>query len=129
MRALLIAGSLALLAGNSPAHAVCDPPRCFDVVVPLPRRDLVRDLRGAALFVATGDGTMGGPAGDIANPGAYIIEQVVLQMNLSFMRALDTAGVPYRKDFYPGGYHGWPYWQRELHWALPEMMAVIGSVK
>src|SRR5258708_37343443 len=33
--------------------------------------DLARKLRGVALFLATGDGTMGGPAGDVPNsPGA-----------------------------------------------------------
>jgi diacylglycerol O-acyltransferase/trehalose O-mycolyltransferase len=89
--------------------------------------DRAADLREVALFVATGDGTMGGPAGDDpTNPGAYVVEQVVFQMNLSFVHALDAAGVPYTKDFYGGGYHGWPYWQRELHWALPEILAIVG---
>jgi S-formylglutathione hydrolase FrmB len=89
--------------------------------------DLVRKLRGVALFVATGDGTMGGPAGDVDAPGAYGLEQVVKQMNDSFAHALDAAGVRYASDFYHGGYHGWPYWQRELHWALPQIVAVIGG--
>jgi len=87
---------------------------------------LARLLRGVALFVASGDGTMGGPVGDIPDPLAYIFEQVILQMNLSFTHALDAARVPYSKDFYRGGYHGWPYWQRELHWALPQIMSIIG---
>lgn len=85
------------------------------------------DLRDVALFVATGDGTMGGPAGeDPDNPIGYVIESVVFQMSLSFTRALEAAGVPYTSDFYGGGYHGWPYWQRELHWVLPQIMSVIG---
>jgi diacylglycerol O-acyltransferase / trehalose O-mycolyltransferase / mycolyltransferase Ag85 len=88
--------------------------------------DLARDLRGIALFVATGDGTKGGPAGDVDNPGAYAIEEIVAAMNDSFAAALDRARVPYEKDFYPGGYHGWPYWERELHWSLPQIMALIG---
>ncbi len=88
--------------------------------------DLVGDLRGIALFVATGDGTQGGPAGDDpADPGAYGIEVIVHQMNLSFAQALDAAGVPSTRDLYAGGYHGWPYWQRELHWALPQIMAIV----
>ena len=88
--------------------------------------DLARRLRGVALFVASGDGTMGGPAGDDpSNPLGYVIEQVVFQMNLSLTRALDAAGVPYSQDFYGAGYHGWPYWQRELHWVLPQIMAII----
>lgn len=87
--------------------------------------DLAAALNGIALFVASGDGTMGGPAGDVNNPGAYITESVILQMNLSFATALEAASIPYNKDFYKGGYHGWPYWQRELHWALPQIMSVI----
>ena len=46
-------------------------------------------------------------------------------MNLSFGRALDAAGVASQRDFYVGGYHGWPYWERELHWALPQIADVI----
>jgi diacylglycerol O-acyltransferase / trehalose O-mycolyltransferase / mycolyltransferase Ag85 len=89
--------------------------------------DLAGRLRHVSLFLATGDGTMGGPAGDIENaPGAYGVEQVVSAMTQSFARALDAAGVPYEKDFYRGGYHGWPYWERELHWALPQILSTIG---
>ena len=88
--------------------------------------DRAADLGGVELFVATGTGTPGGPAGDDpSNPGGYFIEQVIFQMNLSFGRALDAAGVPSRRDFYLGGYHGWPYWERELHWALPQIVDVI----
>lgn len=89
--------------------------------------DLARRLRGVALFLATGDGTRGGPAGDVPDPGGYGIEQVVKQMNDSFAQALDAADVPYASDFYQGGYHGWPYWQRELHWALPQIVALVAG--
>ena len=88
--------------------------------------DRAADLGGVELFVATGTGTPGGPAGDDpSNPGGYFIEQVIFQMNLSFGRALDAAAVPSHRDFYIGGYHGWPYWERELHWALPQIVGVI----
>jgi S-formylglutathione hydrolase FrmB len=76
-------------------------------------------LRGVALFVTTGDGTMGGPLGDLPIPLAYATEAVVGAMSRSFVRALDAAGVPHTDDFYGPGYHGWPYWQRALHWLLP----------
>ena len=36
-----------------------------------------------------------------------------------------AAGVASHRDFYVGGYHGWPYWERELHWALPQIADVI----
>jgi len=90
--------------------------------------DLAPKLRGTALFVATGNGTRGGPAGDIDGvPLAYATETVVGIMSQTFVAALDEADVPHTDDFYGAGYHGWPYWQRELHWALPQMMALIGS--
>lgn len=92
--------------------------------------DLAARLRGVALFIATGDGGRGGPAGDIDDsPSSYISEAFIKQMNLSFTRALDAAGVPYTTDFYKGGYHGWPYWQRELHWALPQILEIIGPAQ
>ena len=90
--------------------------------------DRAADLACTALFIASGTGTPGGPAGDDpSNPGGYAIENVIFQMNQSFTRALDKAEVPFESDFYAGGYHGWPYWQRELHWALPQILDVIGS--
>src|SRR6266516_1840778 len=88
--------------------------------------DVAADLKCTSLWIATGNGTPDGPAGDDpSNPGGYAIEQFIWQMNLSFMRALDAAGVPYRRNLYGGGYHGWPYWQYALHWALPGMVRVI----
>ena len=84
------------------------------------------DLACSELFVATGTGTPGGPAGDdLGNPGGYAIESFIFQMNASFAAALVQAGVPFQQDFYTGGYHGWPYWERELHWALPQILPVI----
>jgi S-formylglutathione hydrolase FrmB len=88
--------------------------------------DRAADLAGTELFVATGTGTPGGPAGDAPdNPGGYGLEAFIFQMNVSFLRALTVAGIPYHNDVYPGGYHGWPYWQRELHWALPQMVPLV----
>lgn len=85
--------------------------------------DLAAALKDTALFVATGTGTPGGPAGDdVDNAGAYAVEAFIFQLNVSFVRALTLAGVPFRQDIYPGGQHDWPYWERELHWALPQML-------
>lgn len=87
--------------------------------------DLAKRLRGTALFLTTGDGTPGGPAGDVDDPLAYAAEAVVSGMNQSFASALEAAGVPFARDLHRG-YHGWPYWERALHWALPQIMALIG---
>ncbi|HVN86774.1 MAG TPA: alpha/beta hydrolase family protein [Candidatus Binatia bacterium] len=90
--------------------------------------DLAGRLRDVVLFVASGDGAHGGPAGEdpTGGLGGYITEAFIKAMNLDFAHALDAAGVPYNTDFYKGGYHGWPYWQRELHWSLPQIMSLIG---
>lgn len=121
------AGNL-LFAAGIVAHGVWGDPATHEATW---RRhnptDLVRSLRGTALFVATGDGARGGPAGDVADEGAYAVEAIVAAMNASFAAALDRARVSYVKDFYAGGYHGWPYWERELHWALPQILTIIGE--
>lgn len=88
---------------------------------------LASRLRGTALFLACGTGTPGGAYGDDpSNPGGYALENGVFQMNLSLVRALNVAGVAHTDHFYLGGYHGWPYWQADLHWALPLIASVLG---
>lgn len=87
--------------------------------------DLVDDLRGALLLIATGNGLPGGAHEDPSNPGGYGIEQFIWQMNLSFVRALDSAGVPHTDLFYGPGQHSWPYWRDALAWALPQLLARI----
>ena len=86
---------------------------------------LAPNLKGTALFLASGTGTPGGAQGDaLTNVGGYGLEGGIFQMNLSMAGVLDRAGVPHVDDFYLGGYHGWPYWQADLHWALPQIYAV-----
>ena len=90
--------------------------------------DLVDDLAGTKLFITTGTGTPGGEFGDApANPGAYAIENFIWQINVTFRQALDEAGVAYTDGSYPGGYHGWPYWEAALHWALPQIAAEMAE--
>ncbi|HZR81365.1 MAG TPA: alpha/beta hydrolase family protein [Candidatus Binatia bacterium] len=89
--------------------------------------DLAARLRGTALFVATGNGEKGGPLPDIDAPSAYGAEKIIFQTNENFVQALEGAHVRATLDFYGGGYHGWPYWQRELHWSLPQILQIIGG--
>ncbi|MHB8437611.1 MAG: alpha/beta hydrolase [Acidimicrobiales bacterium] len=90
-------------------------------------------LKGTTLLLASGTGTPAGPEGDALNPtstfdpGGYLVENVIFQMNLAFTRALRKAGVAYTSHFYVGGYHGWPYWQADLYWALPSIANVLGG--
>ena len=88
--------------------------------------DLAPALAGTALFLATGNGLPGGRYENPANVGGYATENGAWQMNLSFVRALDDAGVPHTDDFYGAGQHDWPYWRDALLWALPQILAVIG---
>ena len=78
------------------------------------------------LWLTTGTGTPGGPAGDDpGNPRAYGVEQYIWQSNRSFTTALTTAGTPFHDLRHLGGYHGWPYWQRALHLVLPQVVTAI----
>lgn len=91
----------------------------------LARDGLYRNLDGN-LWLATGTGTPGGPAGDDpGNPAAYGIEHFIWQTNQSFKAALTTSGTPYHDLNYVGGLHSWPYWQRALHLVLPDVVSAI----
>jgi S-formylglutathione hydrolase FrmB len=87
---------------------------------------LAPKLRGVALFISTGNGMQGGPFPDINVPLAYALEAVLATMNQNFVAALDAVGVPHTDNFYGAGYHFWPFWERELHAVLPQIMALIG---
>lgn len=89
--------------------------------------DRAADLAGTDLYITTGTGTPGGFAGDDlpGNPGGYGIEAFIFQLNLSFIAHLELAGVDHTDWIYPGGYHGWPYWEAALHWALPQILDTI----
>lgn len=88
--------------------------------------DLVAFLKGTKLFLACGNGLPGGTHEDPSNPGSYFIEGGAYQMNVSFLRALTVAGIPHTDRFYGAGQHTWPYWQDDLHWALPQIMTALG---
>jgi len=88
--------------------------------------DLAAHLAGTRVFVACGDGFPGGKHEEPNNPAAYFIEGGAYQVNMSFVRALDHAGIPHTDNFYGSGQHTWPYWQDDLHWALPQIMAALG---
>lgn len=87
--------------------------------------DIAAKLKGVSLYISSAMGTPGGPAGDDASrPHSYLNENFIWQVNRSFVGALDDAKVRYTSDFH-GGYHHWPYWQRDLHNALPRLYKTI----
>lgn len=82
---------------------------------------------GGSLWLTTGTGTPGGPAGeDTQNPSRYGVEQFIWQTNQSFEASLTLAGTAYHDEGYLGGTHHWPYWQHALHQVLPDVAAAIG---
>ncbi len=88
----------------------------------------IEGFRGMKVFLSSGNGLVGGAHDDLAGPtqaGAYAVENIVWQMNLSFAQALSAAGIEHTTLFYGPGYHGWPYYRDELAWALPQLMAAI----
>lgn len=91
----------------------------------LARAGRLRGLSGR-LWVVTGTGTPGGPAGDDpANPAGYGIEQLCWQLNQSFELALRQSGTAFVDRSYLGGLHSWPYWQYALHLVLPDLARAI----
>jgi diacylglycerol O-acyltransferase/trehalose O-mycolyltransferase len=84
---------------------------------------LLPALAGVALFVSAGDG----------RPGPFErgrgerdpIETEVGAETRAFARRARRLGVPVRADLYGAGIHSWPYWERELHRALPLLLGAI----
>jgi diacylglycerol O-acyltransferase / trehalose O-mycolyltransferase len=53
------------------------------------------------------------------------IERRLAPGNATFVRQLGELGIPVEVDAYGPGIHSWPYWQRELHRALPGIMRAL----
>lgn len=86
---------------------------------------LAKRLRHTALFIATGDGTAGGP---FDPPGRTDgLEALIYRENVAFANRLTERGVAVTTDFYGPGGHSWPYWQRELHRALPMLLGALDT--
>ena len=77
---------------------------------------LLPALKGLPLFVSAGDGR--GAKRDA-------IEAEVGAESRAFARRARALHVPLHADLYPGGTHDWPYWQRELHRALPLLLGPL----
>ncbi|SDY68929.1 S-formylglutathione hydrolase FrmB [Micromonospora pattaloongensis] len=85
--------------------------------------DLAKRLRHTKLFLATGDGTAGGP---FDPPGRTDgLEALIHRENVAFADRLEQLGVDVTTNFYGPGTHSWPYWQRELHRALPMLLDAL----
>ncbi len=77
----------------------------------------IEKLRGTRLYLSAGDGGTG--PFDALGVTDRNIEPFALSSSTSFTDRLTQLGIPFTADYYRGGTHSWPYWQRALHesWA------------
>ena len=87
-----------------------DPDKDRDTWAEHDPTELAARLRGVRLFVSSGNG-----------PHDQT-EVIVGRESRAFARRLRALRIPARLDFYGPGRHDWPYWQRELHRALPTLL-------
>ena len=86
---------------------------------------LVPALRGTALYLSFGNG-LPGPL----DPGRVDVDKLEAWVdagNELFVAAVQQAGIPATVDAYGPGTHSWPYWERELHTALPMLSGAAGA--
>ncbi|MFI8276684.1 alpha/beta hydrolase [Streptomyces sp. NPDC085929] len=96
-------------------------------------------LAGTALYISYGDGTDAGTGWQWGHPpasparctnpiagGAERVEHLIHGMNQDMLVRLAQLGVPAAVCSYRG-VHAWPYWERELVFSFPGLMAAIGA--
>lgn len=82
-------------------------------------------MAGMKIYLACGNGTVGGSHEDLSHPELYSIEPLIQVMNSALAQKLTDAGVEHRTLFYGPGYHDWPYFRESFAWALPQLMSAI----
>ena len=83
---------------------------------------LAARLQGIRLFVSSGNGR----AGPLDDPGAQDgTEAALIGQNVAFARRLGRLHLRATIDLYGPGTHIWPYWERELHRALPLLLGRV----
>jgi diacylglycerol O-acyltransferase/trehalose O-mycolyltransferase len=102
-----------------------DPDRQATVWAAHDPYDLAPELRGVELFVSVGNGGLGPLERPTTTAQAQQIEPALLPQNTAFVERLRQLGIPVRFDAYGPGTHVWPYWQRELHRSLPQLLGAL----
>jgi diacylglycerol O-acyltransferase/trehalose O-mycolyltransferase len=82
-------------------------------------------LKGLSLFVSYGNGQAGPLDGGIVPDGD--LESWIAGQDTTFVDRLKALGIPATVDAYGPGTHSWPYWERELHRAMPLLLKALGS--
>ncbi|GAA2092466.1 alpha/beta hydrolase family protein [Streptomyces albiaxialis] len=110
--------------GHDPDAVWGDPVAQRDVWRAHNPAELVRRLpRGYPVFVGAGDGT----PGPLDPPDARhdALEARLLPSSVSYVEAARARGLRVTADLYGPGTHTWPYWERELHRALPMLTRAL----
>jgi S-formylglutathione hydrolase FrmB len=100
-----------------------DPERDRDVWRRHDPAELVPALAGVRLFVSSGDGRPG-PFEDGTGENDDLEAEIGAETR-AFVNRARARGVAVEADLYGPGSHSWPYWQRELHRALPLLLGAI----
>jgi diacylglycerol O-acyltransferase/trehalose O-mycolyltransferase len=111
--------------GEDPGALWGDRRRQGDVWAEHNPYDLASRLQGVRLFVSFGNGQPGPLDTPAVSGEARQAEGDLYPQNLAFVERLRQLGIPVRSDAYGPGTHDWPYWQRELHRALPMLLDAL----
>ncbi|MEO5878057.1 MAG: alpha/beta hydrolase family protein [Streptosporangiaceae bacterium] len=84
--------------------------------------DLAAQLSNVGLYISAGSGRPG-PL-DALPRDDDVVEALMSTVGLMFAGKLSKRGIPAVTHFYDGS-HGWPYWERELHAALPVLLDAL----
>jgi diacylglycerol O-acyltransferase/trehalose O-mycolyltransferase len=82
-------------------------------------------LEGTPLYIAYGNGRPGPFEG--GTTGVDNGEKWIKARNDKLVARLEELGIPATVNAYGPGTHSWPYWERELHNALPMLLAAVGE--
>lgn len=94
-------------------------------------------MRGTALYVSVGSGSLDGGVGSIlallqiivsgtANVLPGVLESLVAPSTQAFVTALGQLGVPATQHLYQGGGHQWSDWKREFANSWPVLAGALG---
>ena len=86
---------------------------------------LAANLENTKVYLYFGNGIPGPyDSNPIAGLPGTLIESLIYQDNLDFHSRLESLGMrPAVYDPYGNGTHSWPYWSRDLSWAIGPLMA------
>lgn len=109
------------IGGQDPYAVFGDPVAQADIWEAHDPYYLAQRLRPTPLFIASGNGQAGGPFNTDSSP----LEATIYQENLALQDRLNALHIPATYYFYGPGSHSWPYWQRDLHQALPLLLGAL----